>query len=185
MKNIMLDLETLGVTPGAAILSIGAVEFDFSGKLGRSFYRNVSPASCEAIGLRSEPSTVAWWERQSAAAKDALMVDRKSITEAVAEFAKWLGRADWLNIWSHGAAFDTVILEAAFRAVGAPVPWRFVNVRDTRTVFDLFDLDLRDLNRAGTHHNALDDAKFQAIAVAKALAKGRAPEPAAVEDIFA
>ena len=44
-------------------------------------------------------------------------------------------------------------------------PWKFWNVRDVRTVVDLakpFRNLKKDYKRKGTHHNALDDAIFQA-----------------------
>jgi len=38
--HVMFDLETWGTTPGSALRSIGAVEFDPMGKdIGRTFYR--------------------------------------------------------------------------------------------------------------------------------------------------
>ena len=47
MKHIMLDLETMSTASNAAIVAIGAVEFEpETGKLGREFYCNVSLASC-------------------------------------------------------------------------------------------------------------------------------------------
>mgnify|MGYP002792717163 CR=1 FL=1 len=39
MKHIMVDIETLSTAVNAAVLSIGAVEFDpMSGKIEREFY---------------------------------------------------------------------------------------------------------------------------------------------------
>ncbi len=60
----MLDLETMGNTSNAAIISIAAVYFDETG-VGRSFYHKVSLGSSCAIGLEMDADTVLWWLKQS------------------------------------------------------------------------------------------------------------------------
>ena len=63
--NVMFDLETMGSGPDAAIVAIGAVEFDtVTALLGRRFYRVVNLASAVAAGGVIAPSTVLWWMRQ-------------------------------------------------------------------------------------------------------------------------
>lgn len=176
MKHVMLDLETFGTTPGCVVRSIGAVEFELHGTTGRTFYENVMSTSCTDIGLKIDPQTAAWWKQQSQAAQEALLVDPQRIEETIKRFARWFGDAGATFVWSHGAAFDTVIWEAACRASKGPVPWKFYNARDTRTVFDLFEFDIRDIPRDGTYHNALDDARYQVKCIAAALAQGRDPE---------
>ena len=62
MKHVMCDLETLGLTPGSAILSIGACFFrPVSARvyldervIGERFYANVDPESCKERGLTEE-----------------------------------------------------------------------------------------------------------------------------------
>ena len=53
-----------------------------------------------------------------------------------------------------------MLLEAAFKAVKRPVPWKWSMNRCYRTVKNLFP-DVK-MERSGTHHNALDDARDQA-----------------------
>jgi hypothetical protein len=175
MKHVMLDLETFGVKPGVIIRSIGAVEFELDGRIGKSIYANVDRKSCEAIGLVSDPRTEQWWREQSKAAQEALLVDPKPLKDVVDGFYKWFLNCGADFVWSHGAAFDPVIFEAAAHAAKGQVPWKFYNVRDTRTTYDLFGFDIRDVWRDGTYHNALDDAKYQVKCVALAVAKGRKP----------
>lgn len=67
----------------------------------------------------------------------------------------------------HGATFDPVILENAYRAVGMKAWWKFSNVRDTRTLFDL--ANYRYVAKGG--HDALDDAMNQVKAVQEAYQK--------------
>ncbi len=173
MKHVMLDLETFGVRPGFALRSLGAVEFELDGTTGRTCYANISRASCDALGLKIDPNTERWWSEQSAEARAALEVDPKPIRDVVESFNAWFAKVGGVYLWCHGAAFDAVLYEAACVALRVPLPWKFYNVRDTRTVLDLFDFDLRELHRDGTHHDALDDARFQVRAITEALKKGR------------
>lgn len=173
MTDIMLDLETWGTRPGCAIRSIGAVVFDPNGStLGSEFYCNISDMSCELAGLTMDATTIAWWARQSKAAQDALLVDQQPLNDALWSFANWWQTMGGERIWSHGANFDQPILEAAFVVCGFPgAPWSFWNSRCSRTLFDIAQLDTRasGVHRTGTHHNALDDAKFQALCAQAAI----------------
>jgi exodeoxyribonuclease VIII len=64
MNNVMVDLETMGNGPAAAIVAIGAVEFDpDTGQLGREFYREVDLEDSAFRGGVIDASTVLWWMR--------------------------------------------------------------------------------------------------------------------------
>lgn len=175
MKHVMLDLETFGIAPGSVLRSIGAVLFSLDGKTGTSFYANIDRASCEARGLVVDPGTERWWAEQSKEARAALEVDPQPLDAVASRFHAWFAKTGATHVWSHGAAFDAVLWEVAVRRCRMSAPWKFYNVRDTRTVFDLFGFDIRDIRRDGTYHNALDDARYQVKCVAAALRKGRAP----------
>lgn len=167
--NCSLDLETFGTRPGCAIRSIGAVMFDpHSGEMGAEFYANISDASCVAAGLHVDPDTVAWWKKQSAQAQDALMSDQKTLTEVAVAFDAFWRSNRAMFVWSHGANFDEPLWSAAMHAIGRKVPWKFWDSRCTRTAYDLASFNPKTVSRAGTHHNALDDAKYQALCVQKA-----------------
>lgn len=178
MTDIMLDLETFGTEPGCVIRSIGAVIFDpFEDPLSNSdaftFYCNVDEASQLSLGLTKDPSTVAWWERQSEEAQASLLENQLPVHEAIAKFNQWARQFSYRKIWAQGANFDPGILEAVFKKLGTPVPWRFYEVLDTRTAYRIGQLDTKTVPREGTYHNALDDAKHQALCVRLAVAKAR------------
>lgn len=181
MKNVMLDIETFGTSPGCVIRSIGAVTFDLTGMVGEIFYANIDKQSCIDAGLVVDPKTEEWWSRQSADARQAFSINPLSLHTALLNFRTWFLARNAPFVWSQGANFDPPILEAAYAASGIGVPWKFYNVRDTRTVYDLFGFDTRDLARKRIHHNALDDTLHQVELVAAALRKGREPTPAATE----
>jgi hypothetical protein len=164
MNDVMVDLETMGTGPDAAIIAIGAVEFDpVAGDTGETFYEVVSLESSVQGGGVIDPSTVIWWLGQSEDARSAVRAEGVHINIALIRFAEWLGRralADDLRLWGNGAGFDNVVLEAAYRRGLRHCPWHFWNNRCYRTMKGMYP-DVRAV-RSGTHHNALDDAMTQA-----------------------
>lgn len=164
MKNVMLDLETLGQGPEAAIVAIGAVFFDLQdGTFGEPFYRVVDLASAMAEGGKVDAATIMWWMGQPEEARAIFNLPAVPIDQALLDFASFLeGTADprAVQVWGNGSDFDNVILASAYRRSGLEVPWAFWNNRCYRTVKNLNPG--RKLIRQGTHHNALDDAVSQA-----------------------
>lgn len=165
MKNVMVDLETMGKRAGCVILSIGAVEFDPLQGLGREFYKIISIESCKAAGLHIDPSTMEWWEKQSSEArqvlKDAHSINAMSLENVLLKFNTWLAQTKGVKVWGNGADFDNAILISAYAAVGVPQGWGPYNSRCYRTLKGFFP-QVKAV-RGGTHHNALDDAKTQAL----------------------
>lgn len=165
--HVMLDLETLGKRPGAIILSIGAHAFDPVVGLGfEGFYANIDQASCEAAGLVSDPETIEFWSRQSAEAQAALTVDPRPLADVLQDFTAFWMRVGGRRLWAHGATFDPPLLEAAYLAAGLPVPWRYSDPRDTRTIYEL--AGVQPDRSAGVHHHAEHDAINQSKAVIEA-----------------
>lgn len=163
-NHVMPDLETMGTRPGCAIVSIGAVVFDprYGVENQKSFYRELDWKSQVALGFHIDPSTEKWWSKQSKEAREGLngIDDLKTV---LIEFAKFIPSKD-AKIWGNGPSFDVSILEHAYTKLGLDIPWKFWNVRDCRTVKDMFECQRGGWNNkvAGTAHNALDDAKHQA-----------------------
>ena len=162
--DIMLDLETMGTGPNAAIVAIGAVAFDLqSGTIGDRFYRVVDLGTSVDMGGEIDADTVLWWMKQSDDARAMFARDGAALSEALADFSLWLsahGVPDNVRVWGNGAAFDNVILSSAYRSSTRMQPWRHWNDRCYRTVKSLYP-DVK-LERVGTHHNAVDDAESQA-----------------------
>lgn len=172
-QNVMLDFETWGTAPGSALRSIGACTFDpHTDEIGETFYANFANESCEAAGLKRDPQTEAWWSKpENAKASEIFAVDQRPLEEVATEFDLWWRKQRAVFLWSQGSNFDGVLWEAAMRAINRKVPWKFYDTRDTRTVYDVAGFNPRTVRRAGTHHNALDDARHQSICVQRAYAK--------------
>lgn len=162
MKNVMVDLETLGNGSNAVIVSIGAVEFDETG-LGNTFYRVVSPQSCVDKGMVIDASTVMWWMQQSDAARKALLTpDAMRIEYALTEFSVFAADCSAQYVWGNGATFDNVILSNAYNTCGLLRPWSYRDDRCYRTLRALYPHVSAGPSH-GTAHNALDDAVYQAL----------------------
>lgn len=168
MTHIMCDIETLGTRPGAIILSCAFVRFSDEAHTTL----NLSVPDQEALGLTRDPSTEAWWAQQDPAAWAHATQGAVPLRDALQHFATWLAWAapagDAL-IWCHGAGFDAPLLEAVYRAASLPCPWKFWGVRDTRTLYDLAGINVKDY-AVPPPHVALNDAIGQTRAANAALA---------------
>jgi len=164
MLNTMIDLETLGTRPDAAILSIAAVEFDpETRQLGREFYEIVDLASSMRTGGTVDASTILWWMKQSNEARGEFERAGRDMAHVLYLFSGWLRQkfGESVRIWGNGADFDNVILRSAYTRLGLQAPWSHRQNRCFRTVRNLFppvEIAVED----GVKHNALADAKYQA-----------------------
>lgn len=166
MLDVMIDLETMDTATTAAIVAIGAVEFDVeSGALGRSLYLPVQLASSVAAGGTMSPDTVLWWMQQPDDARRELWSgDGQTLERALTNLRRWLEmRPDGqdVRVWGNGAAFDNVVLRGAYERLGLPPPWKWSNDRCYRTLRKL-QPQIEPPPREGTAHHALDDAVHQA-----------------------
>lgn len=170
MNNIMLDLETLGSKPGAVIVAIGAVRFG-GGMLGAEFYRRVNAESCVRLGLQMDVSTVLWWMKQKDDARLELTKPGAELAEAISDFSHFCSsRPSASNVlWGNGSDFDNAILSRCYEVCGHNPPWQFWNNRCYRTVKNLHPQVA--MTRTGTAHNALEDAKSQALHLMQMLPK--------------
>lgn len=164
--HVMIDLETMGTLQNAPILAIGAVWFDpATGELGKRFYGAIDIEDACRHG-RPSGGTIKWWFDQSDEARKAAVAGTLKSAEVFEKFRQFLLKPEVaMQPWGNGACFDISMLDYAFlKVTGEASPWKFWNVRDCRT--------LRELGlaagpkfkgeRGGTHHQALDDAIYQA-----------------------
>jgi exodeoxyribonuclease VIII len=162
-KHLMVDLETMAVTPRATILTLGAVHFNpYGNGVGENIYFRIDIDSQDALGREVDPNTLDWWSKQDPVVmEEAFSPDnRVPLDEAIDKFHKFAWNCS--AFWSHGAVFDLVVIEDLYRQVGRTPPWQYWQLRDTRTIFDLgYDPDMPK----GGKHDALQDAIRQAVGV--------------------
>jgi 3' exoribonuclease, RNase T-like len=153
----MIDLEGLATGPDTTILTIAAQAFDpfGSGYYDRHYYARVTLESQENRTI--DNGTIEWWATQPAHAREEAFgeQDRIPLDQALDE----LGRLIWHSkmIWAQGPTYDCNILEHAYKSYGKALPWKYYQVRDSRTVFSLWP----ELPIPPTSHHALEDCRRQ------------------------
>ncbi len=163
-NDVMIDLETVGVTPGCGILSIGACTLDES----RLFYATVDVRSCYEVGLDSLASTLDWWARQEAKVREEAFSGKLHLKDALEELGMWLKDIKPEGIWGNGASFDNAILTVAARHAIKGTVYNTFKDRCYRTVKNLYP-DIKADSFIGDKHNALVDARHQAKHLHKIL----------------
>lgn len=169
MRDMMIDIETLGTTPGSVILSIGAVAFDAEqGEIGPKFSIGISVESSARSGMTIDPKTVVWWVKQSDAARQDAFGGEAELAVALHSLGQFLDANGPTRVWAKPPAFDLILLEEAYRRAGVSLPWHYRAPRCVRTIMDLADYDLAPGPRS---HCSLDDAVAQANAVIASYAR--------------
>lgn len=168
-RRIMVDVETMGTCPRAALVALGAVVFSADGVCeAEGFYRRIDLASALAAGLVADGDTIRWWMRQSDEARDEVArMPGDELSYVLYEFGKWLADNGGVEpeIWGNGAASDPVWVQSAFGVCGFEVPWKHWQVRCFRTFRELMGWP-----RTQNDHHALRDAINQARMAAEMLA---------------
>lgn len=106
--HVMVDMETAGTGPDAAILSVGLVQFDpATGEQLSSCSVKIDLRSAVEHGGVIEPGTMQWWAEQSDAARE--VFNSKDATDfmcAMLRVQSYLDVVGPAYIWSNGAGFD-------------------------------------------------------------------------------
>lgn len=169
--HAMIDLETMATSPNAVVLTLGAVKFNpYGNGYGDKIYFRISIDDQDAFAREVDPGTLDWWSKQDPKIMEEAFADedRLPLVDAIDQFHKFAWGSD--AFWSHGATFDLVILENIYKQLGKPLPWSFWQLRCTRS---LFDLGIDPEMPKGSLHNALEDAKRQAVGVQNVFRKLR------------
>jgi DNA polymerase III epsilon subunit-like protein len=162
--QIMIDLETMGTSCIAGIMSIGAVKFKLTGEIETLCHIGVDLQSCMNANMEIDASTLMWWLGQSKENQDRVLALKKLPLKTALQmlFDSFHGMNKYTTcIWSHGSVFDIVIVENACKLAGISIWWKYSNIRDTRTLFDFHEY--KYITKGG--HDALEDAVSQAEAV--------------------
>lgn len=152
MASLMIDIETLGTTPDAHILTIAAQTFDPLQRdwIGPSYYARIDFESQE--NRRIEQGTLEWWATQKESQAEAFAEDdRIPLDQALVGLGRMIWQSKW--IWANGSNFDMTILEDAYKSYNMALPWQYFHVRDARTIYSL----VPSLKKYPASHHALED----------------------------
>lgn len=177
--DIMIDLETLGLTPDAVVLSIGAVVFDpHSFVQGPTFYAEFTNFLERQTdqGRTIDPSMLLWWMRHTTAEAREVFKERPtdeircSPLYGASAFSAFVKDNQCDRVWAKDPDFDVVILRSFYHSInrGEAFPFSYNAGRSVRTVMDMPFVKLRD--RKPVAHNALADAIQQATDIQEAFA---------------
>jgi hypothetical protein len=177
-KHLMLDLETLGKTSDAVILSIGAVPFNMDGEMGDIF--EVYPTVQDQFKKRKvEWDTIKWWMEQNEQARKSITSSHsrnQTLKECLEDLNCWcLNNTNPNNIyhfsdsnldkdfkvWANGASFDIAIMRHAFTQYDVTIPWSYKNEYDCRTMVYMSKISTKNYDSVGIKHNAVADCKWQ------------------------
>ena len=165
--HLMIVLKTMGTSPDAPIISIGAIFYDpQTGDMGPEFSKTID---LETAGGVIDRGAIKYWCKQSREAQSAIMTDEIPLDDALLQLREFIDENSgefFVQIWGKEANFNNVILRRSYERQGIPCPWSYYNDRDVRTIVELgkaIDFDARTaIPFEGERHNALDDARYQA-----------------------
>jgi 3' exoribonuclease, RNase T-like len=166
MNDIMLDIETLGTSPGYIVTSFCAIPFHLEGGTSsKNFYQSISIRSSLKAGLKIDPDTMIWWMRQSQEARDnfaGLNHCGKDLKETLLAFSEFLAQFETeLTLWGNGNRFDCGILEGAYNALSLSAPWKTKLERDMRTYIMDYEYVYKPSDIRGTIHDPMKDCEYQ------------------------
>ena len=164
--DAMCDLETAGLPPDGALMSIGVAFFDLNTcTIGPTFYRAVNLATSVRDGGVITPSTMLFWLAQSDEARKAVLYDTYDVRQVLTELAEFIAEHSTVKdvrMWGNSPAFDLTILGGAYRRADMRVPWSPFRERDFRTVRHMYPaIEYDTADKGKGEHNAIEDAKFQ------------------------
>lgn len=195
--ELMMDLETLGTSMGAPVLTIGACLFDpyscDSGEalMKRSMLVRIDVSDAIKYANHVDGSTLRWWfEQKDEAIKALVGDDAVSAQEAIQKLARFCNERgafvdneffDGLSalpkasrFWAKDPDFDMRLMQHYYDhpQLEGQMPWRFWECRSVRTVQDLAwpnGDDRPHFDVPGVAHDARWDAVTQALMVQAAM----------------
>lgn len=183
MNDFCIKLETLGHRRDGAIVSIGVVQFEIlTGKMGQTFYREISIDSAVKAGRVTERMLNLYMQQEGKAKRIFAIGDKKTpLPTALDELRTFIREAslkaggELAKVWADGTTGDIAALEYAYDhgAVGLTEPWHLSNVRDAVTIVSAAGWDFNNwpFPREGKHHTALEDAAYTAQVISASWLK--------------
>lgn len=132
--HLVVDIETLGVKIPAPILSIGVAMLDCSNGIPATLsVRNIQVDPARCIGA-PETASVLWWMNSKMDSARAAALEPESDDDPFAAFLKLIDDFKPDYFWGKSPDFDFGHLEAQLAHQGLPIPWKFWQLRDIRTI---------------------------------------------------
>lgn len=153
--DVMIDIETLGTSPGCVIWEIAALCFDpLTGKTGEHFRVLIDVPDSVEWGLVIEDDTARWWQERGGIQT----AGAKPLKESMIEFINWMEGQNFESVWCKGASFDFPILQVPCDILDLQLPFAYYQQRCARTVCKLAHPNKRPIPAT---HAAFEDCAAQ------------------------
>ena len=171
--HIMVDIETLGTSPGCAIIEIGAVCAEWQDTTEEWRLSNWSTPVALHSSSKVDPLTLQWWHADAGRTLhlNGLLNSGKRLHEedAMKQLCKYLhgwtaqsGKA--VRLWSKGNFDFPILAHAITKHYPGEVPWAYWEVLDLRTMLAITGtcgITLPARSEDCIVHSALHDAQHQ------------------------
>ena len=176
MKDLLIDIEALGLRPGSAIIQLAALAFDSAtGETGDSIQLYIQPEKQDP--WHADLDTLKWHRKQGTfphppEISEFIALPAGEAIDCFLSFLADLGDAghEVETVWAWGATYDFPLLDPYWEryATGGEAPWAYYIPRCARTVWQVA---FPGVKHAPRPHNALDDCKAAVADLCAALAK--------------
>lgn len=177
--DIMIDIETYSTKSNALILCIGAIKFDpnldsLDINSINKFYCLIDIEHSKKFSFDIEKSCTDWWEKQPLELRKEIFesTNRVTIKKALLALNNWIGESKFNNVWAQGMNFDFPILENAYNIFNIDIPWKFWQLRDSRTLCEVCKIP-KSFEFNDQVHHPIYDCYRQILSVQKAFKKIR------------
>lgn len=146
-NHVMLKLETASTEYNAGILCIAGVKFNMDATTETEefvFYTN--PATFNGLGLNVNVDTLRWVKDNRPEVWKLCRESSNDVVDTMTLFSTWLSPSTVTDseIWGNGIDFVMPVLKSSFKAADIPLPYKFYNARDLRTVLSLTNTNLKE-----------------------------------------
>lgn len=175
MNSLMLDLETLGQSPGNIIFEIAAVQFDLTtGLIGNKITISINKNDSLLNGFTEDIDTINWWKQQSVEAQEQLNIKTNNgdtVLNSLLKFTLFIkenfNNKDF-NIFGRGPSFDCSLLKIYYEKMKLELPWNFRRELCVRTYEFLRPEIKKSITPVGTEaHTGIQDCLNQIAYVTK------------------
>lgn len=181
--DIMVDLETLGLTADNPVIQIGALAFNLSTGEKYGDFVEYCKLDVAESGMFIDTNTYQWWLDENAGLLQQILAkgiaSGNTEKQMIQKFVKWIGAIALkhkisksnIHIWGNGMLFDNAIIHGKCKRYDILYPIIYQNDRDVRTIVDLFcmksgmtrnEVVSGFKNASGlVQHDALNDCQIQ------------------------
>ena len=177
LKHVMIDTETLGLTPGCVVRTVSLVEFEpTTGKTGRKQTWVINLQDSIKAGFKVEAGTIKWWMTKSDEARKAFVAtaeEETSLVSFVNEFVEWFKQYNGkVAVWGLQIDYDLPMVRCylayyymyIMRNDDYSLPWNRKLLIDVRPFMEVYRAKYEEYK---TVHTSMDDCMQQIEAVAE------------------